>query len=124
VTGFHCKRAMRLLRVGQVTGGGGPRPGRRVYDDAVRQALIVVREASDRICSKRLRPLLPILVEAMAIPADPGGPPGNGEGSICRSQPPTSVRLGILPANRSRFKTLDSLLSFGHAKATCAPIPC
>jgi hypothetical protein len=31
----------------------------------VRQALIVVWEASDRICSKRLRPLLPILVEAV-----------------------------------------------------------
>ena len=62
VTGFHRKHAMRLLRVGQVTGRGGPRPGCRVYDDAVRQALIVVWEASDRICSKRLRPLLPILV--------------------------------------------------------------
>jgi hypothetical protein len=31
----------------------------------VREALIVVWEASDRICGKRLRPLLPILVEAM-----------------------------------------------------------
>src|SRR6202051_4382565 len=47
------------------TGGAGPRPGRRVYDEAVREALIVVWEASDRICGKRLRPLLPILVEAM-----------------------------------------------------------
>src|SRR6266849_5315943 len=43
----------------------GPWPGRRVYDDAVREALIVVWEASDRICGKRLRPLVPILVEAM-----------------------------------------------------------
>src|ERR1700730_16875360 len=49
----------------KVTRRGGPRPGRRVYDEAVREALIVVWEASDRICSKRLRPLLPILVEAM-----------------------------------------------------------
>src|SRR5215471_3281778 len=65
VTGFHRKHAMRLLRVGQATGRGGPRPGRRVYDDAVRQAVIVAWEASDRICGKRLRPLLPILVEAM-----------------------------------------------------------
>jgi hypothetical protein len=43
----------------------GPRPGRRIYDEAVREALIVVWEASDRICGKRLRPLLPTLVEAM-----------------------------------------------------------
>ena len=32
---------------------------------AVREALIVIWEASDRICGKRLRPLVPILVEAM-----------------------------------------------------------
>jgi hypothetical protein len=56
---------MRLLRVGQVNRRSGPRPGRRVYDQAVREALIVVWEASDRICSKRLRPLVPILVETM-----------------------------------------------------------
>ena len=65
VTGYHRKHAMRLLRVGQVNRRCGARPGRRIYDEAVREALIVVWEASDRICGKRLRPLLPILVEAM-----------------------------------------------------------
>jgi hypothetical protein len=65
VTGFHRKHAMRLLRAGQPNRRSGPRPGRRVYDDAVREALIVVWEASDRVCGKRLRPLVPILVEAM-----------------------------------------------------------
>jgi hypothetical protein len=65
VTGFHRKHAMRLLRAGQPNRRFGPRPGRRVYDDAVREALIVVWEASDRVCGKRLRPLVPILVEAM-----------------------------------------------------------
>jgi hypothetical protein len=65
VTGFHRKHAMRLLRVGEVKRRSGARPGRRVYDEGVREALIVVWEASDRICGKRLRPLLPILVEAM-----------------------------------------------------------
>src|SRR5438270_2854977 len=56
---------MRLLRAGQVNRRCGPRPGRRIYHEAVREALIVVWEASDRICGKRLRPLLPTLVEAM-----------------------------------------------------------
>ena len=42
VTGFHRKRAMRLLRAGQATRRYGPRPDRRVYDDAVREALIVL----------------------------------------------------------------------------------
>jgi len=65
VTGYHRKHAMRLLRAGQVNRICGPRLGRRIYDEAVREALIVVWEASDRICGKRLRPLLPILLEAM-----------------------------------------------------------
>jgi hypothetical protein len=60
---------MRLLRAGQVTRRCGRRPGRRIYDEAVREALIVIWEASDRICGKRLRPLLPILVEAMERPS-------------------------------------------------------
>jgi hypothetical protein len=65
VTGFHRKHAMRLLRVGQPNRRLGPRPGRRIYDEATREALIVMWEASDRICGKRLRPLMPVLVEAM-----------------------------------------------------------
>ncbi|TKA93811.1 transposase, partial [Cereibacter changlensis] len=42
-----------------------PRPRRRLYDDAVREALILLWEASDRICGKRLKPLIPMLVAAM-----------------------------------------------------------
>ena len=65
VKGLHRKHATRLLRSGQSSRKCGPRPGRRVYDGAVREALIVTWEASDRICGKRLRLLVPILVEAM-----------------------------------------------------------
>jgi hypothetical protein len=65
VTGFHRKHAMRLLRDGQPNRRSGPRPGRRIYDEATREALIVIWEASDRICGKRLRPLVPVMVEAM-----------------------------------------------------------
>ena len=65
ITGFHRKHAMRLLRAGQPNRRSGLRPGRRTYDDATREALIVIWEASDRICGKRLRPLVPVLVEAM-----------------------------------------------------------
>ena len=36
-----------------------------VYDEAVREALVVLWEASDRVCGKRLKPLLPILVSAL-----------------------------------------------------------
>ena len=39
--------------------------GHRIYQEAVKEALIVLWEASDRICGKRLKALLPLLVEAM-----------------------------------------------------------
>ena len=62
VTGHHRKHATRLLRSGLTSHPHGPRPERRIYGEAVRQALVVICEASDRICGKRLRPLIPILV--------------------------------------------------------------
>ena len=43
VTGFHRKHAMRLLRGGATTRpAAASRPGRRLYDDAVREALVEV----------------------------------------------------------------------------------
>jgi len=65
VSGLHRKHAMRLLRSGQPDRRSAPRPGRRLYKDAVREALIVIWEASDRVCGKRLRALVPILVDSM-----------------------------------------------------------
>jgi hypothetical protein len=65
VTGLHRKHAMRLLRSGVTSRQPGPRPNRRVYDEAVRTALIVMWETSDRVCGKRLRPLMPVLLAAM-----------------------------------------------------------
>jgi hypothetical protein len=65
VSGLHRKHAMRLLRAGRRGCRSGPRPARRLYNDAVREALVVTWEASDRVCGKRLRPLVPILIEAM-----------------------------------------------------------
>ncbi len=65
LTGHHRKHAARVLRSGKPTARTGPRPGRRLYDDAARQALIVVWEAADRICGKRLKELLPTLLDAM-----------------------------------------------------------
>lgn len=66
VSGYHPKYAIHLLNSAEAAA-----PVRRarvrptIYDDAAKQALIVLWEASDRICGKRLRPLVPILVEAM-----------------------------------------------------------
>ncbi len=64
VAGCHRKHAIRLL-----TSIGPLAPvtavPRRTYDQAVREALIVLWEAADRICSKRLKAMLPGLVAAL-----------------------------------------------------------
>jgi hypothetical protein len=65
VTGPHRKHAARLLRAGRSDLRSASRPPRRLYDEAVREALIVLWEASDRICGKRLKALIPTLVPAM-----------------------------------------------------------
>jgi hypothetical protein len=65
VTGYHRKHAMRVLREGRSGERSGPRPARRIYDEAVREALVLLWEASDRLCGKRLKPLLPVLIEGM-----------------------------------------------------------
>jgi hypothetical protein len=60
VTGYHRKHAIRLLA--RAWGSGMPRQRRvaRRYGAEVRDALIVLWEASDRIRSKRLKPLVPV----------------------------------------------------------------
>lgn len=65
VTGFHRKHAMKLLRFKGSVEKIDPRRERRRYGEAVREAIVVMWEASDRICGKRLRPLIPVLVESM-----------------------------------------------------------
>jgi hypothetical protein len=65
ITGYHRKHAIRLFKAGS-TAPGAPRRSRLpIYDAAVHEALVVLWEASDRVCGKRLRPLLPILVSAL-----------------------------------------------------------
>lgn len=65
VTGYHRKHAIRLFKARSAPGGSNRRSRLRLYDEAVREALIVLWEASDRICGKRLKPLLPLLVPAL-----------------------------------------------------------
>jgi hypothetical protein len=66
VTGLHRKHAMRILRQTPLP-RSTVRPERRIYTEAVHAALIILWEASDRLCGKRLRPLMPILIESMEV---------------------------------------------------------
>jgi hypothetical protein len=61
----HRKHAIRLLTAIELVGSEPPTKGRRIYSAAVRQALLVLWEAADRICGKRLKAVLPSLMAAM-----------------------------------------------------------
>ena len=94
VTGLHRKHAIRLLTRRNDQKEQQPSlAGRRAYDEAVREAVIVVREASDRIRGKHLKTALPHLVESIkrirGAPQSPAtGLPGQGT---------VSYRQRILP---------------------------
>ena len=64
ITGYHRKHAIRVLGAGAFP-DRSPRSRDRLYDEAVRQALIVLWEAADRVCGKRLKALIPALIGAM-----------------------------------------------------------
>ena len=64
LTKYHRKHAIRVL----TNTSCEPRPRlvrNRLYDETVRQALIVLWEAADRLCGKRLRASIPMLADAM-----------------------------------------------------------
>ena len=66
ISGYHRKSATRILNGAlDLPEGVRRRPRPQLYDEAVRQALIVLWEASDRICGKRLKALLPVLLPAL-----------------------------------------------------------
>jgi hypothetical protein len=64
LTSYHRKHAIRrLTREGPIH--QGRQVEHRTYLEAVKEALIVLWETSDRICGKRLKSLLPSLIDAM-----------------------------------------------------------
>ncbi|QDV25795.1 hypothetical protein [Aureliella helgolandensis] len=66
VTGFHRKYATRVL----LDPAAEIVPARsvaykKVYDEAVKETLIVLGKASDRICGKRLKAIIPVLLASL-----------------------------------------------------------
>jgi hypothetical protein len=64
LTGYHRKHVVWLLRA-KPSAREATGEHNRLYDQALRQALIVLWEAADRICGKRLKALIPMLVDTM-----------------------------------------------------------
>jgi hypothetical protein len=94
VTGYHRKHAIRLLRPKLEPTGVLPRRVHRHYGEEVREALIALWEASDRLCSKRLKPIIPVLLPAL-----------ERHGQLAIDEAIRTLVLTISPA------TIDRLLS-------------
>jgi hypothetical protein len=62
VTGYHCKHALRVLHRPFVRQPARPR--KRIYDEAAPGARAVVGGGRSH-CGKRLKALLPVLIESM-----------------------------------------------------------
>lgn len=93
-TGYHRKYAIRLLNQPEPDPSPArsqPQGRRRVYTDEVQEALVVVWKAANRICSKRLVPFLPELIEAM-----------ERHGHLVLSPEIKTQLLGISPATVDR----------------------
>lgn len=91
-TGLHRKAVIRLLnRRSQVV--GKKRRGRpRKYGLPVVEALRVIWEASDRLCSKRLKPFLPEFIQVMRRCGE-NKMAVEIETQLCRMSPATIDRL-------------------------------
>ncbi len=68
VTGYHRMHSIRLLKSSKEELGVTPRARPRRYGDAVGEARLLLWEASDRVCSKRLRPMLFTLKSNQTLP--------------------------------------------------------
>ena len=67
-TGWHRKHAVRALRQRETVAPGevgAPRERRRRYDATIKDALTALWEASDRVCGKRLKVMIPTLLAAL-----------------------------------------------------------
>ena len=93
LTGLHRKHAIRLLRAPTEERRPRGRPRRR-YGAAVKEALALLWEASDRVCSKRLAPMIPVLLPAL-----------ERHGQLAPDAERRAALLSVSPA------TIDRLLS-------------
>ena len=65
ITGYHRKHLTRLLRQLPPSVDAKVQSRQKIYGEAVLEALIVIWEAADRICGKRLKAVLDDYVESM-----------------------------------------------------------
>ena len=98
VTGLHRKAAIRLLNRPSQPGAGKRRGRPRKYGTVAAEALRVVWEASDRLCSKRLQPFLPEMIKVLRQHGEQQIDTST-EARLCRMSPSTIDRL-LRPCRR------------------------
>ncbi|WFU29125.1 hypothetical protein QA649_04640 [Bradyrhizobium sp. CB1717] len=75
-TDWHRKHAVRALRRRETVGPGeveATRKRRRRYGATIKDALTALREASDRVCGKRLKVMIPSASRLTSAPSIPAG---------------------------------------------------
>jgi hypothetical protein len=92
VTGCHRKAAIRMIHRDGQSGKKKKHGCPRQYGPAVVGALMVAWEATDRLCSKRLRPFLPELVKVLRRHGETTMS-AEVEAQLCQISPSTIDRL-------------------------------
>ena len=65
VAGWHRKHAVRALALAAMSVPCGPRRRTPTYGAAIKDALVALWESSDRICGKRLKVMIPMLLPSL-----------------------------------------------------------
>jgi hypothetical protein len=105
-TGYDRKYAVTLLSKGIGKKRQGKRNRQRKFDDAVVNALLIVWRAANHICSKRLIPFVPSLVESLTR-----------FGHLNISETVKKQLLSVSPATADRLLKQDKK-KFGRGKST------
>lgn len=92
VTGYHRKSAIRLLRHKSQVLPGKRRGRPKRYGAPVVQALKILWEATDRLCSRRLHPFLPEIIRVLRKHGEKTLT-AEIEFQLCRMSPSTIDRL-------------------------------
>jgi hypothetical protein len=120
VTGYHRKTAIRLLNRNNSQKQRKRRGRRRCYGNEVVDALRQVWEASDRLCSKRLKPFLGEMVRVMRQHGELSLGAGL-EAQLCQMSPATIDRV-LRPWRRLGGRSRLSTTKPGNLLGNSIPI--
>jgi hypothetical protein len=100
VAGYHRKHAIRVLGAKASKDAAARRRSQPRYDEAIREAVVALWEVSDRVCAKRLKPLIPVLLPAL-----------ERHGALALPPERRALVLSVSPA------TIDRLLAEARARS-------